>query len=128
MTYEQRERITTMRQSGIGYIKIAQALGLSENTVKSFCRRQKSVATNEETALCEECGKHIDISKRGGRRFCSDACRMKWWNKHPKVDMPYTANCVCCGKEIQMRRKNERKYCSHRCYIADRYKDGGGND
>lgn len=71
---------------------------------------------------------NIDISTRGGRRFCSDTCRMKWWNKHPKADMPYTANCACCGKEIQMRRKGERKYCSHRCYIAARYEDGGGND
>ena len=52
MTNEQRERITTMRQDGIGYIKIAQALGLSENTVKSYCRRQKSVITKEETARC----------------------------------------------------------------------------
>ena len=109
MTNEQRERITTMRQGGIGYIKIAQELGLSENTVKSYCRRQNSVVTKEETARCAECGKPIDISTRGGRRFCSDTCRMKWWKKHPKADMPYTANCTCCGKEIQMRRKGERK-------------------
>ena len=128
MTNEQREQITTMRQGGIGYIKIAQELGLSENTVKSYCRRQNSVVTKEETARCAECGKPIDISTRGGRRFCSDTCRMKWWKKHPKADMPYTANCTCCGKEIQMRRKGERKYCSHHCYIAARYKDGGGND
>ena len=128
MTNEQRERITTMRQGGIGYIKIAQELGLSENTVKSYCRRQKSVVTKEETIRCAECGKLIDISKHGGRRFCSDTCRMKWWNKHPKADMPYTTNCTCCGREIHMRRKGERKYCSHHCYIAARYKDGGGND
>lgn len=128
MTNEQRARIITMRQGGIGYIKIAQELGLSENTVKSYCRRQKSVVTTkEETTRCAECGNLIDVSKRSNRRFCSDTCRMKWWNKHPKADMPYTAICVCCGKKIHMRRKGERKYCSHHCYIAARYKDGGGN-
>ncbi len=128
MTNEQRDRITTMRQNGCGYIKIAQELDLSINTVKSYCRRQKSVVTKEETARCAECGKPIDISTRGGKRFCSDSCRMKWWNKHPKAHMPYKANCAFCGKEIQMRRKAERKYCSHRCYIAARYREDVMNE
>ncbi|GAB1360151.1 hypothetical protein MASR1M31_19500 [Porphyromonadaceae bacterium] len=128
MTDEQRERITILRQAGKGYIRIAQEIGLSLNTVKSYCRRQKSVVTKEETARCAECGKPIDIGARGGKRFCSDSCRMKWWNKHPKAHMPYKANCAFCGKEIQMRRKAERKYCSHRCYIAARYREGGRND
>ena len=128
MTNEQKDRIIVMRQEGCGYIKIAKALGVSENTVKSYCRRQKATAITEEINFCAQCGKAIDKSKRGGRRFCSDVCRIRWWNKHPKAEMPYTAHCACCGKEIQMRRKNERKYCSHRCYITARYKDGGGND
>ena len=62
MTNEQRERITTMRQGGIGYIKIAQELGLSENTVKSYCRRQKSVVTKEKplgVRSAENLRKHI---------------------------------------------------------------------
>ena len=128
MTEEQRESITILRQAGKGYIRIAQVLGLSINTVKSYCRRQKNVVIKEDSTRCAECGKPINISTRSGKRFCCDSCRMKWWNKHPKADMPYTANCACCGKEIQMRRKGERKYCSHHCYIAARYKDGGGND
>lgn len=50
MTNEQREQITTMRQGGIGYIKIAQELGLSENTVKSYCRTVISkYFTNEQS-------------------------------------------------------------------------------
>jgi endogenous inhibitor of DNA gyrase (YacG/DUF329 family) len=128
MTNEQKQEITSMRQAGFGYSKIAKIIGVSQNSVKSFCRRQKATAVSEKIDLCAQCGKPIDKSKRSSRRFCSDTCRMKWWNKHPKADMPYTANCACCGKEIQMRRKGERKYCSHRCYIAARYEDGGGND
>ena len=128
MTNEQKQEIRAMQQAGFGYSKIAKIIGVSENTVKSFCRRQKAIIVSEENDLCAQCGKPIDKSKRSSRRFCSDDCRIKWWNKHPKADMPYTANCACCGKEIQMRRKGERKYCSHRCYIAARYKDGGGND
>lgn len=128
MTNIQKEQIIHLRNDGNSYLKIALKLGLSENTVKSYCQRQNSVVTKEETVRCAECGKLIDISMRSGRRFCSDTCRMKWWNKNPKSDMPYTANCACCGKEIQMRRKSERKYCSHHCYIAARYRDSVGND
>ena len=32
--------IRQMRAAGYGYMKIAQELGISENTVKSFCRRK----------------------------------------------------------------------------------------
>ena len=113
--------------TGNGYVKIAKELGISENTVKSYCRRQNVADKQGESACCAECGKPIDISKRSGRRFCSDTCRMKWWNRYPKPNMPYTAQCACCGKEISMRRRGEKKYCSHRCYILDRYKDGGSN-
>lgn len=127
MTDSQKSHIDIMRREGCGYVKIALAIGISENTVKSYCRRQKAADIKEEIDRCAECGKHIDTSKRSGRRFCSDDCRTKWWNTHPKAEMPYKANCTCCGKEIQMRRQNERKYCSHRCYITARYKDGGGN-
>ena len=128
MTNEQKQEINAMHQDGCGYSKIAKSIGVSENTVKSYCRRQKAIIVSEKIDLCAQCGKPIDKSKRSSRRFCSNACRIKWWNKHPKADMPYTADCACCGNEIQMRRKNERKYCSHRCYITARYMDGGSND
>lgn len=127
MVDSQKSQIDKMRLSGYGYFKIAKAIGVSENTVKSYCRRQKSTDYKEEVGCCAECGAPIDKSRRGSRRFCSDACRIKWWNKHPKAETPYTAHCACCGKEIQMRRQKQQKYCSHRCYITARYKDGGGN-
>lgn len=127
MTDSQKSQIDKMRLKGCGYVKIALAIGISENTVKSYCRRQKAADIKEEIDCCAECGTSIDKSKRGNRRFCSDACRTKWWNEHPKAQMSYKANCACCGKEILMRRQNERKYCSHRCYITARYKVGGGN-
>ena len=41
MTDEQRQKITNLRAAGNGYKKISKLLGLSENTVKSFCQRRK---------------------------------------------------------------------------------------
>jgi len=39
MKYLQKKQITQMRSEGSGYSMIAAALGISENTFKSFCRR-----------------------------------------------------------------------------------------
>ena len=41
MTNEEKSRIVKMRGDGIGYKKIAQTLGLSEGTVKTFCHRNR---------------------------------------------------------------------------------------
>lgn len=41
MTQIQRERILELQDAGLGYKKIAAELGISVNTVKSFCRRQR---------------------------------------------------------------------------------------
>ena len=38
MTEEQKRQIEAMRQESVGYKKIAQTLGISLNTVKSYCR------------------------------------------------------------------------------------------
>lgn len=39
MTDEQKLDIISMRRAGAGYGKIASTIGISINTVKSFCRR-----------------------------------------------------------------------------------------
>ncbi len=129
MTDGQKTLIDKLRLEGYGYLKVAKKIGVSENTVKSYCRRNKTNSKAQENiAVCEQCGESIDISKRSSRRFCSDACRNKWWNEHPKAEMSYSISCACCGKKIHMRRRNEKKYCSHACYIKTRYEGGGGNE
>ena len=63
MTDEQRQKITNLRTAGNGYKKISKLLGLSENTVKSFCQRRKlcGVVVNltAEVAVCKCCGKPV---------------------------------------------------------------------
>ncbi|MDD4475332.1 MAG: hypothetical protein PHV95_05995 [Eubacteriales bacterium] len=59
-----------------------RTIGMSENTVKSYCRRNNiSVSINQElfvdTDACANCGlplQHMRGSKQ--KRFCSDKCRM----------------------------------------------------
>lgn len=49
MTEEQKSRIHLLRERGLGYIRVAQALGISGNTVKSYCRRDKLTGKLEHT-------------------------------------------------------------------------------
>ena len=45
MTDTQRKEIHRLRQAGTGYVKIAQTLELSPNTVKAYCRRNGLAST-----------------------------------------------------------------------------------
>jgi len=130
MTEEQKKQIKDLRRKGEGYKKIAQIIGLSENTVKSFCRRS-AIARQEMTVpikhdpTCECCGKKMEqIPGRKKRRFCSDACRQKWWNSHLHLvqrKAVYRLKCHHCGRTFEIYGNSRRKYCSHACYIAERF-------
>lgn len=135
----QKSQIAAMRADGVGYVKIAKALGLSENTVKSFCRRNSltdveaahsaPVTENADKAhFCPCCGKPVEqTAGRKEKKFCSDKCRMEWWNTHrDEVRHRNGREIVCpgCGKTFEAYGGSDRKYCSHECYITDRF--GGG--
>ena len=130
MTTSQKARISQMRLDGESYATIADALGLSRNTVKSYCLRNIFAETNEKktsalTGTCALCGKGFtSYPGHRPRRFCSDKCRMTWWNAHrdllnSKGLLEHT--CACCGKPFMGYELQHRKYCSHSCYIAHRY-------
>lgn len=106
MTDAQKENIRYLRGEGLGYRAIAARLGISENTVKSFCRRNNltGVASKEPPQVCRQCGQPLaKAPKRKERKFCSEACRRAWWKAHPElVDRKafYTLTCAECGKEF----------------------------
>jgi endogenous inhibitor of DNA gyrase (YacG/DUF329 family) len=124
MTDEQKQQIIALRRDGAGYGSIANQLGLSINTVKSFCRRH-SLAAPPTDSLCEQCGRPIAQNPgRKRKRFCCDACRNKWWNSHldlVKRKAVYIFTCPTCGKEFTVYGNSRRKFCSHACYIAYRF-------
>ena len=125
MTDLQKEQIKTLRLQGSGYVKIGEMLGISDNTVRSFCRRNGLGDAAKNTVACKHCGKLIKIiPKQKPRKFCSDACRTAWWNSHPDcVDRKavYSYICAHCGKPFTAYGNKERKYCGHNCYISDRF-------
>ena len=123
MTEEQKSEIALLRNRGVGYGKIAIELGVSENTIKSYCRRNRNVIKMRQGEhICPMCGKLVTQNPgRREKKFCSDACRRKWWNSHTGL-MKENAVCAHCGKPFHGRAG--RKYCCHACYIADRFGDG----
>jgi endogenous inhibitor of DNA gyrase (YacG/DUF329 family) len=139
MNDRQKDQITRMRANGAGYRTIAGKLGISANTVKSYCRRnglggvakpkRKAVVYSGEVSYCQNCGAEIrQLAKRKRKRFCCDKCRNQWWNAHlDLVDRRalHTRVCPVCGKEFEVYGSAPRKYCSHACYIKDRF--GGKN-
>ncbi len=126
MTYLQKEKLKQMRGQGFSYSKIAAALGISENTVKSFCRRNNlggvsmGNANQADCVLCRQCG--IRLTHTVGakqKRFCSDKCRMTWWNAHPEAvrrKAIYSFTCAHCGTAFESYGNKKRKYCSRTCY------------
>lgn len=127
MTYEQKERIRHMRVEGLSYARIAETLCVSENTVKSFCRRNNLGGVSKgrtEGVVCRQCAAPL-LRTVGAKRkkFCRDQCRMMWWNNHPeavqrKAFYPYT--CAFCGSLRQSYGNKKRKYCSRTCYGKSR--------
>lgn len=128
MTAEQKQQICSMRSQGIGYVKIGEALGISDNTVRSFCRRKALGKAAKNTISCQQCGKPIKvIPKRKPKRFCSDSCRNAWWNSHLNYvnrRAVYEFTCAYCGESFSAYGNKARKYCSHGCYVADRFGEG----
>ena len=121
-----KEKIIKMRRDGFSYSRISTDLGISENAVKSFCRRNNLGSAYTESffqkdgIFCRQCGTPL-IQTTGvkQKRFCSDKCRMARWNGHPEdVNRKaiYTFMCPICGRDFESYGNKKRKYCSRSCY------------
>ena len=122
-------KIDELQREGHGYKKIAALLDLPLNTVKSYIRRHP--VTKEPTKVvsgCLHCGAPlIQNTGKKEKKFCSDRCRMAWWNTHPeRVNKKafYTATCAHCGREFVSYGNKGRKYCSRPCFDNSRRKGG----
>ena len=81
MASKKTSEILELRRQGLRYKTIAAITGYSVNTVKSTCRRHPPL--NEK--VCLQCGAKIEqLPHRKEKKFCSDKCRMAWWNSHPE--------------------------------------------
>ena len=121
MTLQNKIAINNMRLEGHSPSVIAATLGLSAGTVRAHIHRYPEIPN---TKLCKSCGKPVlQSEKRREKKFCSDVCRMLWWNSHRDLvnrKAYYNLTCEYCGKEFESYGNKNRKYCSRACYVASR--------
>lgn len=114
----QKQRISELRNKGESYAKIADALGISVNTIQSYCRRA-AVAEKEKLSpspKCENCRKPMKDSVQSNRRFCCDECRYSWWSKNSDKRPGKETLCAQCNKPFTYQGSRPRKFCSRKCY------------
>ena len=123
MTKEQKTLILYYREQHMTYRQIGEKLGLSPDTVKTFCRRngaQTGKTAQSAECRCRNCGAPVHpLPGRRERLFCSPACRTAYWRKHNLLGGTprYCAGCdaLLTGGSAS------RKYCGHACYIRHRF-------
>lgn len=126
MTRLQKKRIEYLRRKGDSYAAIAADLGISANTIKSHCRRKNLGAgyiaelSAQPENVCANCGRLLEHTPKAKRkRFCSDKCRMLWWNSHPEAvnrKAVYHFRCAVCDQPFESYGNAGRKYCSRACF------------
>ena len=131
MTMEEVNTVNGLLAQGLGYRRIAGITGLPLNSVKTYCRRHKEELASAPTiGHCRLCGTPVaQTPKHRSRLYCSDSCRMRFWNSHRdlvKHKNTYSFICPFCGKEFLSLGKPNRKYCSRAC--ADKGKRKGAVD
>lgn len=138
VTQQQKEQISKLRANGASFGKIASALGISINTVKSYCKRNpissepmpapKSVVHPDR---CPQCNALLEQSSgHRQKRFCSPKCRIAWWAAHPEQvsrKKLFSVECRHCGTVFLQYGSRPRKFCSRGCYLAHRHAQGGDN-
>ena len=117
MSIEEKNRILELRNKEIVVREIAEITNLNKEAVKSFLKRiDKNV---KEIRICKECGKEYFVYfKVKSKSFCSDLCRIRWWNKHPenmKNRKESIRKCKCCGKEFIVYGNSKQQFCCKKC-------------
>ncbi len=121
MTQNEKELIGYYQRKGYGYKKIAQLVNIPSDNIKYYCRKNPAEGLSD---ICLGCGSPIHQTPHHKQKvFCSDVCRMKWWNRHPEIVARKFQEHICphCGKTYLTSRSGQR-FCSRQCVGASRRK------
>lgn len=134
MTDYQQRQVRDFRRKGVGYRAIAAVVGVSRDEVRNYCKSRgldglggEVMARDKIERYCQQCHKILPAQNVGRRRkFCSDACRQKWWSAHPEAiarsdKATYQIVCRYCGQTFSSYGNKKRKYCNSTCYVRDRF-------
>lgn len=157
MTIEQKETVTRMRAEGNTFSAIAESLGISVSTIKSYWQKSSQAskpvspgtdayevsgsAAKEKTqdntmppvtpGICRQCGVALNLHIGNQmKRFCSERCRQKWWRAHPGLVTAKASVSVCvgCGRTFKNGGNPARRFCSRTCYTRHRLSGRTANE
>ena len=112
--------INRLKLKGTTLQLYAVIYGFSENG-ENEC--SGSLAYLAETTGCTKQTVLNALNKHRKKKFCSDACRLKWWYANSeKLNKKANYDCTCqfCGKVFVSYGNKNRKYCSRSCYGKSR--------
>lgn len=138
ITEEQALQIRELRSAGSGYKTIADLTGLSRDQVRYYCLSrgiggyrvvyQANLKDRiRDGNACAYCGGPLMKPRTGRpRKFCSEACRRKYWKLHQEKrkknpSAVYTMECPYCHRTFEVYGRNHRKYCCHEHYVLARF-------
>ena len=118
MTDAQKAEVLQLRSQNVPFTQIADQIGISKNTIKSFYKRHTQCAADDSNR-CFSCGNPlVQVPHTKPKRFCSDRCRYEYHNQNRTGR---TIRCAYCGTDFDTRGNSTRKYCSTRCYHMSRW-------
>lgn len=130
-----RQKIKKLRDLGYGYLRISEQLGISPNTIRSFCKKEniagyikvgEQLKGKDNLVECKQCNKKFyQIAGRKKKVFCSSACCSVYWTIHKDKQrrlVPQKYQCLICGKEYYEYPLRKRKFCSRECYYISKRK------
>ena len=127
LTEDQKQAILVLRENGKTYDAIAELIGASPNTVRSFWRRNCAIRVKPkklQPGCCKNCGAPLGKAKGAKRKvFCSDQCRYDWWNRYRR-SQPYRLVCKQCGKSFISFGNQKKAFCGRECYNLSRKPKG----
>ena len=103
--------IHEMLQQGKNTTEISLVLDIPSSTIRAHIRRHPELYSGKP---CRNCGKVMaQPVGRKVKHFCSDKCRMAWWNSHREQVQKkayYTLICTHCGKEFTAHNDNTLEF------------------
>lgn len=125
LSNQDKRSIMELRLKGSSSKGIASQLQLNYAAVKTFIHRHgKDSDYVAKLGICVCCGSPLtQVPGKKPKKFCSDACRRKWWaNNQEQLDRTMYVNiCAYCGRNFETAKKNQR-YCNRTCYAESRKK------
>ena len=125
LSNQDKRNIMELKIKGYGSKRIASQLQLNQETVKTFIHRHgKDPDYVAQLGICVCCGSPLSqVPGKKPKKYCSDACRRKWWaNNQERLDRTmYIKVCAYCGRNFETANKKQ-KYCNQTCYAESRKK------